>query len=85
MNGSKSETTFCRKKHYGWKKKKITEKEEWLKQEIFGQKGENDEDWMRKNNKNKQEYGEKYLGKDKESDWMAYNEPLPTPRVADKG
>ena len=48
MNGSKSETTFCRKKHYGWKKKKITEKEEWLKQEIFGQKGENDEDWMRK-------------------------------------
>ena len=56
-----------------------------MKQEIFGQKGENDEDWMRKNNKNKQEYGEKYLGKDKESDWMAYNEPLPTPRVADKG
>ena len=39
----------------------------------------------KKNNKNKQEYGEKYLGKDKESDWMAYNEPLPTPRVADKG
>ena len=28
--------------------KKNTEKEEWLKQEIFGQKGENDEDWMRK-------------------------------------
>ena len=65
--------------------KQNTEKEEWLKQEIFGQKGENDEDWMRKNNKNKQEYGEKYLGKDRESDWMAYNEPLPTPRVADKG
>ena len=39
---------FAEKKHYGWKKKKITEKEEWLKQEIFGQKGENDEDWMRK-------------------------------------
>ena len=77
-----------RKRHFAEKTlwlKKNTEKEEWLKQEIFGQKGENDEDWMRKNNKNKQEYGEKYLGKDKESDWMAYNEPLPTPRVADKG
>ena len=57
-------------KHYGWRKKN-TDKEDWLKQEIFGQKGENDEDWMRKNNKNKQEYGEKYLGKDKESDLMS--------------
>ena len=71
MNGSKSETTFCRKKTLWLEEKKITEKEEWLKQEIFGQKGENDEDWMRKNNKNKQEYGEKYLGKDKESDLMS--------------
>ena len=59
------------KKTLWLEEKKITEKEEWLKQEIFGQKGESDEDWMRKNNKNKQEYGEKYLGKDKESDLMS--------------
>jgi len=37
-----------RKRHFAEKDtmvgKKNTEKEEWLKQEIFGQKGENDED-----------------------------------------
>ena len=39
---------FAEKNTMVRREKKITEKEEWLKQEIFGQKGENDEDWMRK-------------------------------------